>query len=70
MRLALAGALLLGCAGVAGCQVVASSAVTVGLEVVVKAFEIDSAIINDIRAHRDAMADPQMKGVLPERMAK
>jgi len=67
MRALVAGALLLGCLGLAGCTAAATAALDIAGTIAVKAFDLDTAIINDIRARKDAAADPTMKGILPER---
>jgi hypothetical protein len=67
MRALIAGALLLGCVGVTGCTAAVTAALNIAGTIAVRAFDLDTAVINDIKARRDAAADPNMSGVLPER---
>ena len=64
-------------AGLTGCTAAATAALDIAGTIAVKAFDLDTAVINDIRARRDAAADPNMTGgrgeafgspgILPER---
>lgn len=65
MRRLVAGALLLGCAALSACSAAASAGIGVGLNILVKAFEIDTAIINDIKARKDAAADASTRAIQP-----
>ena len=77
MRALAAVALLLECVGLTGCTAAATAALNIAGTIAVKAFDLDTAVINDIRARRDAAADPNMTGgrgeslgspgILPER---
>jgi len=62
MRALVAGALLLGCLGLAGCTAAATAALDIAGTIAVKAFDPDTAIIDNIKARRDAAADPNMSG--------
>jgi hypothetical protein len=61
----------------AGCTAAATAALNIAGTIAVKAFDLDTAIIDDIKARRDAAADPNMSGgpgaalgSLPERSPK
>lgn len=67
MKLVTAGALLLGCASLSACTAAASAVLNIGGTILVKAFDLDTAVIDNIKARKDAAADPAMKSVLPDR---
>jgi hypothetical protein len=46
----------------AGCTAAATAALNIAGTIAVKAFDLDSAIIDNIKARRDAAADPNMSG--------
>jgi len=46
----------------AGCTAAATAALNIAGTIAVKAFDLDTAIIDDIKARRDAAADPNMSG--------
>ena len=54
----------------AGCTAAATAALNIAGTIAVRAFELDTAVIADIKARRDAAVDPNMTGVLPERPLK
>ena len=46
----------------AGCTAAATAALNIAGTIAVKAFDLDTAIIDNIKARRDAAADPNMSG--------
>jgi len=62
VRLAAAGALLLGCTSLSACTAAATAALNIAGTIAVKAFDLDTAIIENIKARKDAAADPAMSG--------
>ena len=63
-------ALLALCAALSGCTAAATAALDIAGTIAVKALDLDTAVIDDIKARRDAAVDPNMAGVLPERPLK
>jgi hypothetical protein len=53
-----AALMLLACTGTAGCSAAASAALGVALNIAVKATELDTAVIENLRARRSDTAAP------------
>jgi len=54
----------LSCPALSACTAAATAALEIAGTIAVKAIDLDTAIIADIKARRDAAADPNMRGGL------